>query len=139
MSRSPGSGSNSDRQQMAEFERHVFVCTNERAPGHPRGCCSAKDSVSIREALKARCKLKGLAARVRINKSGCLDQCEHGPTIVVYPEAIWYGFVKTEDIEEIVQKHLIGGAPVERLVLPEGCVNTPRCPHRGGGVQLGGL
>ncbi len=119
---------------MAEFERHVFVCINERAPGHPRGCCSAKDSVSIREALKARCKLEGLGARVRINKSGCLDQCEHGPTIVVYPEAIWYGFVKREDIEEIVQTHLIGGAPVERLVLAEGCVNTPRCPHRGGGA-----
>ncbi len=124
---------------MAEFERHVFVCTNERAPGHPRGCCSAKDSVSIREALKARCELEGLGARVRINKSGCLDQCEHGPSIVVYPEATWYGFVKMEDLEEIVQTHLIDGAPVERLVLPEGCVNTPRCPHRGGGVQLGGV
>ena len=124
---------------MAEFERHVFVCTNERAPGHPRGCCSAKDSISIREALKARCELEGLGARVRINKSGCLDQCEHGPTIVVYPEAIWYGFVKMEDIEEIVQTHLIGGAPVERLVLPNGCINTPHCPHRGGSVQLGGL
>jgi len=91
---------------MAELERHVFVCTNERVPGHPRGCCSAKDSVAIRETLKARCKLEGLGASVRINKSGCLDQCEHGPTIVVYPEAIWYGFVKTEDIEEIVQRHL---------------------------------
>ena len=124
---------------MAEYERHVFVCTNERGPGHPRGCCSAKNSVSIREALKARCKLAGLGARVRINKSGCLDQCEHGPTIVVYPEAIWYGFVKMEDLEEIVQSHLIGGTPVQRLVLSEGCVNTPRCLHRGGGVQLGGV
>ena len=102
---------------MAEYERHVFVCTNERGPGHPRGCCSAKNSVSIREALKARCKLAGLGARVRINKSGCLDQCEHGPTIVVYPEAIWYGFVKMEDIEEIVQTHLIGGVPVERATI----------------------
>ena len=124
---------------MAAFERHLFVCTNQRSPGHPRGCCAGKDSVSIREALKARCRLEGLGARVRINKSGCLDQCEHGPTIVVYPEAIWYGFVKPEDVEEIVQSHLIGGITVERLRLPEGCVNTPHCPHRGGGVQLGGL
>ena len=123
---------------MGEFERHVFVRINERAPGHPRGCCSAKKSLSIREALKARCKLEGLEATVRINKSGCLDQCEHGPTIVVYPEAIWYGFVTKEDVEEIVHTHLLGGAPVKRLVLPEGCVNTPRCPHRGGGVQLAG-
>ena len=124
---------------MAEFERHVFVCINERVPGHPRGCCSAKGSVSIREALKARCKLEGLGARVRINKSACLDQCEHGPTIVVYPDAVWYGFVKMEDVEEIVQSHLIGGAPVQRLVLPQGCINTPRCRHRAGGVQLGGV
>ena len=124
---------------MAEFKRHVFVCTNERAAGHPRGCCSAKGSASIREALKARCRLEGLGASVRINKSGCLDQCEHGPTVVVYPEAVWYGFVQSEDIEEIVQSHLVGGVPVERLVLPEGCVNTPYCRHRGGGVQLGGV
>ena len=124
---------------MAEFERHVFVCINERVPGHPRGCCSAKDSTSIREALKARCKREGLAARVRINTSACLDQCEHGPTIVVYPEAVWYGFVKMEDVEEIVQSHLIGGVPLQRLVLPQACINTPHCPHRGGGVQLGGV
>ena len=123
---------------MAVFERHVFVCINERAAGHPRGCCSAKGSASIREALKARCKLAGLTARVRINKSACLDQCEHGPTIVVYPEAVWYGFVKMEDVEEIVQSHLIGGVPLQRLVLADGCINTPRCHHRGGGVQLGG-
>ena len=76
---------------MAEFERHLFVRTNERAPGHPRGYCSAKDSIAIRDALKARCEREWLGARVRIKKSGCLNQCEHGPTIVVYPEAIWYG------------------------------------------------
>ena len=74
---------------------------------------------------------------VRINKSACLDQCEHGPTLVVYPDAIWYGFVKTDDIEEIVQSHLVGGVPVKRLMMPEGCLNTSHCPHRGGGVQLG--
>ena len=120
---------------MPCFERHVFVCINERTPGHPRGCCSAKDSLSICDALKKRCKLDGLADRVRINKSGCLDQCEHGVTIVVYPEAVWYGFVKTDDVEEIVQSHLAGGAPVERLVLPTSCVNTSRCEHRRGTIQ----
>ena len=124
---------------MPPFERHVFVCTNERAAGHPRGCCSAKESALIREALKARCRQEGLHARIRINKSGCLDQCEHGPTIVVYPEAVWYGFVTTEDVDEIVKSHLINGIPVERLRLPDECVNTSRCAHRGGAVQLGGL
>lgn len=124
---------------MARFERHVFVCINERAPGHPRGCCSVKASADIREAMKALCTKNGLDGTTRINKSGCLDQCEHGPTIVVYPEAVWYGFVKLEDVEEIVQSHLIGNKPVERLRLPDECINTPSCPHRGGGVQLGGL
>ncbi len=65
-----------------------------------------------------------MAARVRINKSGCLDQCEHGPTVVVYPEAVWYGNVKPEDAEEIVQEHLVGGRPVERLRIAEECMNT---------------
>jgi (2Fe-2S) ferredoxin len=67
---------------------------------------------------------------VRINKAGCLDQCEHGPTVVVYPEAVWYGNVKPEDAAEIVQEHLVSGRPVERLRLAEECINAPTCPHR---------
>jgi (2Fe-2S) ferredoxin len=123
---------------MAEFQRHVFVCTNQREAGHPRGCCSAKDSVAIREALKERAALRGLKPRVRINAAGCLDQCEHGVTVVVYPDAVWYGFVTMGDVDEIIEAHLIGGRPVERLRLPPACINTQRCPHRGGGaVQLG--
>lgn len=124
---------------MPRFERHVFVCTNDRAAGHPRGCCRAKDAVAIREALKTACHQHGLDGKVRINQAGCLDQCEHGPTVVVYPEAVWYGFVQPADVEEIVQSHLIEGRPVARLRLPEGCINTARCPHRGGTIQLGGL
>jgi (2Fe-2S) ferredoxin len=123
---------------MPAFERHVFVCTNTRAEGHIRGCCSAKDSNGIRERLKELASQRGLKGRVRINSAGCLDQCEHGVTIVVYPEAIWYGFVKMADVDEILDSHLIGGKPVERLRLPPGCINTERCQHRGGGaVQLG--
>jgi (2Fe-2S) ferredoxin len=64
-------------------------------------------------------KAAGLGGKVRINKSGCLDQCEHGPTVVVYPEAVWYGNVKPEDAAEIVEEHLVGGRPVERLRLAE--------------------
>jgi (2Fe-2S) ferredoxin len=76
-------------------------------------------------------KAAGLGATLRINKSGCLDQCEHGPTVVVYPEAVWYGGVKPEDAAEIVTEHLVGGRPVERLRIPEGCLNTKSCLHRG--------
>jgi (2Fe-2S) ferredoxin len=72
----------------------------------------------------------GLGERVRINKSGCLDQCEHGPTVVVYPEAVWYGNVQPEDAAEIVQEHLIGGRPVERLRMAEECINSKTCSHR---------
>lgn len=125
---------------MPTFERHVFVCTNTRAPGHPRGCCAAKGGEAIRETMKAAIAERGLKGRVRVNTAGCLDQCEHGPTIVVYPEAVWYGFVKLEDVAEIVESHLMRGRPVERLRLADGCLNTPTCPHKGGGaVQLGGL
>lgn len=81
-------------------------------------------------ALQQAAKAADLAGRVRVNKSGCLDQCEHGPTVVVYPEAVWYGHVKPEDAEEIVREHLIGGRPVERLRLADECINTKSCPHR---------
>lgn len=120
---------------MPKFERHVFVCNNERAPGHPRGCCASRGGKEVRDALKAEAKKHGLAGRVRINQAGCLDQCEHGVTLVVYPEQVWYGFVKLADVPEIVARHLAGGEPVERLRLPDGCLNTARCPHRGGGSE----
>ena len=93
--------------------------------------------VTIEESVKAAVEQAGLAGTVRVNKSGCLDQCEHGVTMVVYPEGVWYGFVKLSDVEEIVRSHLIDGEPVERLRLPDTCVNTSRCPHRGGTLQLG--
>jgi (2Fe-2S) ferredoxin len=72
----------------------------------------------------------GLGGKVRINKSGFLDQCEHGPTVVVYPEAVWYGNVRPEDAAEIVTEHLVGGRPVERLRIAEECINSKTCPHR---------
>ena len=115
---------------MPAFEKHLFVCTNARKPDHPRGCCSAKDSDAIRERLKSLAAEHGLKGRVRVNSAGCLDQCEHGPTIVVYPEGVWYGFVTLADVEEIVKTHLVGGRPVERLRMAGGCINTSECAHR---------
>lgn len=82
--------------------------------------------------MKDAVKEAGLKGRVRVNEAGCLDQCEHGPVIVVYPEAVWYGFVQPKDVEEIVDEHLIHGRPVERLRLAHGCLNTKECPHRKG-------
>jgi (2Fe-2S) ferredoxin len=98
------------------FRHHVFVCENRRSEDDPRGCCSAKGSVEIRAALKAELKRRGMKD-VRANASGCLDACAFGPSIVVYPEGVWYGRVRVEDVPEIVEEHLVGGRPVERLRL----------------------
>ena len=104
---------------MPKFERHVFVCINERAADHPKGCCKAKGGVEVRDALKAELTKRGLSKAIRANNAGCLDQCEHGVAVVVYPEQVWYGGVTVADIPEIVEKHLIGGEPVARLLMPE--------------------
>jgi len=123
---------------MPKLQRHVFVCINHREPDHPRGCCASKAGFAVAEALKLACADRGLKGKVRVNKSQCLDQCEHGPTVVVYPEQVWYGFVKPEDVDEIVEEHLIGGQAVQRLVLSDACINTDHCPHRSSGMmQLG--
>ena len=115
---------------MPPFERHVFVCHNVRPEGAPRPSCSRDGKSDLHTELQQQVKAAGLGARVRINKSGCLDQCEHGPTMVVYPEAVWYGNVQPEDAAEIVAEHLIAGRPVERLRLADECINTKSCPHR---------
>lgn len=110
---------------MAKFERHVFICCNERPADHPRGCCKAVGADEIREAFKTALAARGLKGRVRANMAGCLDQCELGPTIVVYPEQVWYGGVTVADVDEIVEKHLVGGEPVARLVIADEHVNNP--------------
>lgn len=115
---------------MALFERHVFVCNNTRDPANPRGCCSTKGGDEIREALKRELKARGLNKRIRTNQAGCLDQCEHGAVVVVYPEQVWYGGVQPSDVPEIVEKHLIGGEPIARLRIAESCINSATCPHR---------
>ena len=97
------------------FRHHVFVCENVLPPEDPRGCCAAKGSPAIREALKAELARRGLKKTVRANAAGCLDACADGPSIVVYPEGVWYGHVRVEDVPEIVESHLVSGVPVERL------------------------
>jgi (2Fe-2S) ferredoxin len=100
------------------YKRHVFVCVNERAPSHPKGCCKQRGAVAVREALKKRLGALGIKDLVRANNAGCLDQCEHGVVIVVYPEQVWYGGVTVDDVEEIVERHIVGGEFVQRLMIP---------------------
>ncbi len=101
------------------YQAHVFCCVNERPAGHPRGCCKEKGAEKLRNYMKARAKELGLA-EVRINQSGCLDRCELGPTVVIYPEGVWYSCQTIEDAEEILQRHLVEGRRVERLLLQPG-------------------
>ncbi|HUL60824.1 MAG TPA: (2Fe-2S) ferredoxin domain-containing protein [Anaeromyxobacteraceae bacterium] len=99
------------------FRYHVFVCENRRPEDDPRGCCACKGSEAIRDALKDEIKRRGLKKVARANAAGCLDNCAEGPSIVVYPEGVWYGHVRPEDVPEIVESHLVNGVPVERLRL----------------------
>jgi (2Fe-2S) ferredoxin len=116
---------------MAKFEKHIFVCGNQREPGHPRGSCDPAGEGTLQKLFKKKLAEHGIRGDVvRANKSGCLEQCEHGPTVVVYPEAVWYGFVKEGDVEEIVASHIVAGMPVERLMLADSCINAVTCPHK---------
>jgi|SRR3954447_3138250 (2Fe-2S) ferredoxin len=115
---------------MPKFEKHIFICTNQRPEGHPRGCCDPTGRCELQGLFKKKLAEHGLHKTVRANKAGCLDQCEHGPTVVVYPEAVWYGGVTAADVEEIISSHIVGGKPVERLLLAESCINSPSCPHK---------
>ena len=116
---------------MPKFEHHVFVCHNSRPAYAKRPSCTTDGKSDLHARLQQLTKEAGLGGRVRINKSGCLDQCEHGPMVVVYPEAVWYGNVRPEDAAAIVEEHLVGGRPVERLRVAEECLNTKSCAHRG--------
>ncbi|MBP7778474.1 MAG: (2Fe-2S) ferredoxin domain-containing protein [Acidobacteria bacterium] len=115
---------------MAAFERHLFVCGNQRAADHPRGCCDPAGGEALHQRFKKAIADHGLSRRVRANRAGCLDQCEHGPTVVVYPDAVWYGGVTAADVDEIVATHLMAGDPVARLRLAADCINTGGCEHK---------
>jgi len=104
---------------MAGFKRHIFICINERSPDDPRGCCSDKGSQKLHEQFSILVKQHGLKGVVRANKSGCLDHCAFGPSVVVYPEGIWYTVKTPEDVTEIMERHIIGGQMVERLLMGE--------------------
>lgn len=98
------------------FRCHVFCCVNERPEGHPSGSCCRRGSVRLRNYMKARAKELGLEG-VRINAAGCLDRCEHGPTMVIYPGGVWYHYESLADVDEILERHVAGGKLVDRLLL----------------------
>jgi (2Fe-2S) ferredoxin len=99
------------------FRHHVFICENRRPDDAPKGSCAVRGSEAVRQAFKAELERRGLKGEIRANSAGCLDACATGPTVVVYPEGVWYGHVRPEDVAEIVESHLVRGVPVERLRL----------------------
>jgi (2Fe-2S) ferredoxin len=98
------------------YESHVFFCKNERAENHPRGCCLHRGSGELHAYMKERVKKAGIK-NTRINQAGCFERCEMGPSMVIYPEGVWYTYRNKDDIDEIIQKHMIEGGRVERLML----------------------
>lgn len=104
---------------MSYFKHHVFFCCNQREPGDT--CCNDHKASVMQVYAKDRIGALGLKGRgkVRINKAGCLDRCDEGPVLVVYPDNVWYTYVDQEDIDEIIEEHLVHGRIVSRLRLPD--------------------
>jgi (2Fe-2S) ferredoxin len=102
---------------VSYYKHHVFFCINKRDP--PEKCCADAGAADMQAYAKGRIKALGLNGKgsVRINKSGCLDRCEEGPCLVVYPDNVWYTYVDSEDIDEIIDRHIVKGEIVERLVI----------------------
>lgn len=106
---------------MSYYRKHLFFCTNRRADDAERPSCALCGSPELRGWAKARIRDLGMAGPggVRVNTAGCLDRCELGPVLVVYPDAVWYTYIDEDDLEEIIQSHLVEGKPVRRLMLPD--------------------
>ncbi len=98
------------------FEAHLFVCCNRRPDGHHRGSCAARGSEPLRDYMKARAKEMRLPS-VRVNTAMCLDRCELGPCVVIYPEGVWYKIATKQDVDEILETHLRDGKRVTRLLI----------------------
>jgi len=103
----------------SHYQHHVFICNNRREPG-ARICCGLQGADEARDHAKQRIKQLRLAApgKVRINQAGCMERCEQGPCMVIYPQAIWYRYESIADVDEIIDRHIVGGEIVERLKLP---------------------
>ncbi len=117
---------------MAAFSHHIFICGKGRKAGASRGSCDPSEKEALRSAFKKELKQAGLTRSTRTNQTACLDQCEHGPVVVIYPQAIWYGGVKPDDIPRIVDRTIARGEVLPDLLIADTCLNNPDCPHRGG-------
>jgi (2Fe-2S) ferredoxin len=102
---------------MPSFKKHIFICENLRPDDSPKGCCASRGSAEIKKQMKQKLVQKGLNKMYRTNSAGCLDACDHGVSMVIYPQAIWYGHVTESDIDEIIEKSILNDNVVDRLLI----------------------
>lgn len=104
---------------MPKPSYHIFVCTNTRPPGHPRGSCGETGAQTIFEKMAMGVDERGLFGKAFVTSAACMGPCSAGPVVVVYPDAVWYQKVKPEDVDEILDQHIAQGKKVDRLEVPE--------------------
>ena len=104
---------------MLKFDKHIFICTNQRAEGSEKPSCGEKHGAEIVKAFKEKIKAKNLAIKIRAQSAGCLGICSFGQTLVIYPEGTFYIGVELADVDEIIEEHLVHNRPVTRLLLDE--------------------
>lgn len=102
---------------MPFYKYHIFFCLNQRPDGAQ--CCMDFSAEPMFDYMKKKIKSLNISGpnKVRVNRGGCFDRCSEGPLMVIYPAGIWYRFIDTEDIDEIIEEHLIKGITVERLLV----------------------
>jgi (2Fe-2S) ferredoxin len=103
---------------MAKPEKHVFICTQNRGPGHPRGSCNQSGCGEVVDEFMFEFQQRNLGDRFRLTVTGCMGPCGSGPSVLVYPEGVMYGRVGKADVAAIIEEHLLGDAPLERLKVP---------------------
>jgi (2Fe-2S) ferredoxin len=103
---------------VAKRPCYIFLCVNERPAESPKGSCLRNGADAVRDRFQEAIRDRGLRDRVRVVRTSCLDNCSQGPVLAVYPDDVWYRGVQAADVDAILERHLEGGAPVDRLVLP---------------------
>lgn len=103
---------------MPRPQKHVFVCSQQRPPGHPRGSCTEKGCREVLDEFYFQLQQRQCFTQVAVTSTGCIGPCGSGPTVLIYPESVMYGGVRKEDVAAIFEQHLLGDAPVARLQVP---------------------
>ncbi|MBX2975644.1 MAG: (2Fe-2S) ferredoxin domain-containing protein [Ignavibacteriaceae bacterium] len=104
---------------MKRFDKHIFICENKRESEHPRGCCHSKGGSKIKEKFKSKLKQLGLSDKVRANTSGCLDACEYGPVVLIYPRQTWYTIDSDDCIDKIIDNDILNDNVVEECTIKD--------------------